>query len=166
MTITMDQLMAAERSYSERCKADVIPFNKTAVFDALEAAGLKSAVVTFNGEGDSGQIDVILVFTEEQDLDEPDQWAASPIEIPNVQVTLRQLDYNWGDAPLGDPTESEVSLKDALEQVAYNLLEMEHGGWENNSGGFGTFVFDLATRTIRMNFNYRIESSEYDGSDF
>ena len=38
---------------------------------------------------------------------------------------------------------------------ATTILEQEQGGWENNDGAFGEFTFDVAERTIELEFNGR-----------
>src|SRR6202161_2098012 len=42
-----------------RIASEVLLANKTALFDALAAAGITTVVVTFDGCGDSGQIEMI-----------------------------------------------------------------------------------------------------------
>jgi hypothetical protein len=44
-----------KRGEHERRDAELRPFNKTAVFDALAAAGITIVAVVFDGYGDSGQ---------------------------------------------------------------------------------------------------------------
>ncbi len=46
-----------KRAEHERRDAELRPVNKTAVFDALAAAGITIVVVAFDGYGDSGQIE-------------------------------------------------------------------------------------------------------------
>ncbi len=45
-------------------------------------------------------------------------------------------------------------MKEAIERLAYE-------GWENNEGAYGNFLFDVTERTITLNYNERIETSEY-----
>ena len=52
-------------------------------------------------------------------------------------------------------------MHDAIERLAYDLLEETHGGWENNEGAYGEFVFDVAERTIRLEYNERVMETEY-----
>jgi hypothetical protein len=47
------------------------------------------------------------------------------------------------------------SLTEAVENLAWDYLEERHAGWENNDGAFGTFVFDVAGRTITLEHNER-----------
>ena len=48
-----------KRAEHERRSAELRPRNKTTVFDVLAAAGVTVVVVTFDGYGDSGQIENI-----------------------------------------------------------------------------------------------------------
>ena len=114
--------------------------NKKAVFDALEAAGISQILVTFHGEGDSGQIEDVAA--------EP----AGP--IPKTPITLHHT--QWG---LDDMTQSETTLDEAVESLCYDYLEQEHGGWENNDGAYGEFTFDVAERTMSLDFNARFTDS-------
>ena len=78
----------------------------------------------------------------------------TPIEIALVQ---------WGQSEIARPTQS---VRDAVETLAYDFLEQTHGGWENNEGAYGEFTFDVGDRTIRLDYNERIETSEYTQHNF
>lgn len=60
----------------------------------------------------------------------------------------------------------EDALLERVEQLFYDLLEIRHGGWENNDGAFGEFSWDLTTDELRQAHHSRFsdyESFEYDG---
>lgn len=113
--------------------------NKPLVFDILAAAGITSVTVEFDGEGDSGQIQSVIACAGE-----------SHLELPQTPVTLHRA--AWANETLTAGTEP---LPGAIETLCYDYLEQEHGGWENNDGAFGTFSFDVAARTIELEFNGR-----------
>ena len=121
------------------------PANKTALFDALAAASITSVLVHFDGSGDSGQIEDVHATTGDQ-----------PAEIPDGNIEIAQL--RWGDANIERTT---LSVRDAIESLAYDFLEQTHGGWENNEGAYGEFTFDVAQRTITLDYNERVETCEY-----
>src|SRR5258708_36416542 len=100
------------------------PANKTTLFDALAAAGITSVLVHFDGSGDSGQIEGIDATAGEQ-----------PAEIPNGNIEIAQV--RWGDANIERTT---LSVRDAIENLAYDFLEQTYGGWENNEGAYGEFT--------------------------
>lgn len=54
-----------------------------------------------------------------------------------------------------------MPLSEAIEQMAYELLGQTHGGWENNAGAYGEFIFDVAADTITLEFNMRVEDTEF-----
>ena|SRR5271165_6806499 len=41
-------------------------------------------------------------------------------------------------------------LKDAIEDLCYDLLEMTHPGWEIDEGACGRFTFDVGKRVITL----------------
>lgn len=56
-------------------------------------------------------------------------------------------------------------LVKAIEEISYALLEAKYDGWEINDGAFGEFRFDVAERTITLDFNQRyteIDSSVHE----
>jgi hypothetical protein len=84
--------------------------------------------VTFDGEGDSGQIESIGAWSGETAVDFP------ATEIPYAAIT-------WDDPEV---EMRQLSLEDVVEQLAYDFLSDTHGGWENNDGAYGEFCFDAA----------------------
>ncbi len=45
--------------------------------------------------------------------------------------------------------------------LAYDFLEETHDGWENSDGAYGDFIFDVAERTITLDYNERHMESDY-----
>ena len=108
-------------------------------FAALAEAGISSVIAEFDGEGDSGQIGDINAYVGD-----------APAPFPETRVTLQRT--SWG----GDAVSIiDEPLAQAVETLCYDYLEQEHGGWENNDGAFGTFHFNVAERTIELEFNGR-----------
>jgi hypothetical protein len=121
------------------------PENKATLFDALAQAGITSVEVTFDGFGDSGQIEDVIAKTGDTE-----------VALPKNSIELAQAE--WGNPEIVRATHP---LKEAIEQLAYDFLRETHDGWENNEGAFGDFFFDVAGRTITLNYNERFEDSEY-----
>ena len=138
------QIVAQDQTRAQLA-ADALPANKAALFDALAAAGITSVVVTFDGCGDSGQIEGI------------DARAGDILTgLPAVDVEIA--------TPAWDGSGSEhrtLPLPQAIEDLAYDFLRATHSGWEINEGAFGEFTFDVGERSIQLDYNERIESSEY-----
>jgi hypothetical protein len=55
------------------------------------------------------------------------------------------------------------SLKSKLIDLFYDLLETRFYGWENDSGAFGQFKWDLRTNTVHQIHNDRYE--DYDTTE-
>jgi len=142
-SIDFAQVFAAQAEQSARIDA-LRPANRDRLFDGLTAAGITHVTVTFDGEGDSGQIDSIGGWCGDKAVDFP------AVEIPFAALT-------W-DSP--EVEMRSLSLEDVVEQLAYNFLSDAHGGWENNDGAYGEFCFDANARSIHLAFNERFTSSE------
>ncbi len=108
--------------------------NKNAVFAALAAAGIGAVYVSFDGYGDSGQIE-----SHSTDTGKP---------LPDVPVDFRNVTR-------GKPDAEQKDLYDAIEALCYDALNELHPGWEINDGTFGDFTFNVKDKTIRLECNTR-----------
>lgn len=133
-----------ERRAHEAAQTAIRPANKSALFSVLSAAGITRVDVSFDGYGDSGQIESIDAKADRTNT-----------PLPEATVTLAI--FGWRDT---DPTERTLSIRDAIEHFVYDCLAQTHGGWENNEGAFGTFVFDVADQSITLDYNQRFEDIE------
>jgi hypothetical protein len=113
--------------------------NKTSVFDALATTGITRVNVTFDGEGDSGQIEEIAFLRD---------GIAQP--IPEIQIQLHSVAYGNQETAI-----SQCPLGEAVKDLCYDYLSQEHGGWENNDGAYGEFIFNIAERTVELEFSGR-----------
>jgi len=150
---TNDSAFAAVMAQIERrdrLLAEVRPANKAAVFDALAAAGITMVEVTFDGAGDSGQIESIDARIGDANCD-----------LPVGSVVLLDPSHDGSHAD-----RSEMSVRQAIETLAYRCLEETHGGWENSEGAYGTFIFDVAERTIALDYYERVIESEHSAHEF
>jgi len=88
--------------------------NKTALFDVLAAAGISHVAVSFDGYGDSGQIENIETKAND-----------TVVDLPPGTITIGLAEWGRGDA-----TSRDLSLAAAIEQLAYGFLEDTHSGWK------------------------------------
>lgn len=132
--------LAHEREFEKLCES-VRPANKTGVFDALDAAGIATVVISFDGYGDSGQIEKVEVdgFTT---------------VLPDVKV-----DFTTVGAAKAELEARAIPLHEVLENIVYDLLCHRHGGWQDNEGSYGDVTFDATVRTITLDFNERYVGS-------
>jgi Family of unknown function (DUF6878) len=134
-----------KRAAHDRLHAELQPLNKAALFYALAAAGVTVVVVSFDGYGDSGQIENVEV-------------KAGDTVVPMPEGTIAIAEAAW-DQP--KPNRSTISIADLIERLAYDFLTDTHCGWENNDGAYGDFTFDVAERTITLDYNERYTASDY-----
>ena len=132
-------------------EAALLPLNKAALFDVLEAAGVVTAIVTFDGSGDQGQIEEVAAYAGD---DQPQNLPHGPVE------------YKEASFGAAEPTTSTVPVRDVLENFAYALLSQTHGGWEDGDGAHGEFTFDVATRSITLGFHERYIETTYHEHEF
>ncbi len=133
----------AREARRNQLDAELMPANKTALFDVLAAAGVVTVVVTFDGYGDSGQI---------ESIDGRD--AHGEVAVPEDAVTIASVTRE------AEVEQRTMSCREAIEQVAYDRLNATYGGWENNDGAFGAFTFDVAARSISLDYNGRYTAVE------
>jgi hypothetical protein len=148
---TIDAQAAWQRYLEQAAARDalfetLLPDNQSAIFDVLASAGVVTVLVTFDGYGDSGQIELITATG------------------PDGEMTLPDLAVSYaspGDLTSEDPVNrKQMLLSDAIETLCYDLLRSTHAGWENNDGAFGDFTFDVAARTISLDHNDRYTAIE------
>jgi hypothetical protein len=134
----------AEKDCQHTALAEAIrPANKAALFEALASADVTTVLVGFDGYGDSGQIESIEARS-----------GANAVDLPDAQVEIARA--CWGNSEI---ERSAFSIRDAIEQLAYDFLEETHDGWENNEGAYGEFTFNVAKRAITLDYNERISDA-------
>jgi hypothetical protein len=125
-------------------RAELLPVNKAALFTALAAGGIHTVVVEFDGCADSGQMESAAGFNATSEL----------IEIPATKIELRSVEFETGEI-----TVTSAGLREAIETMAYELLEQTHGGWEDGDGAHGEFTFSVAEQSIQLDYNERFTDS-------
>ncbi|WP_421950115.1 DUF6878 family protein [Pelagibacterium sp.] len=123
-------------------EAELFEQNKTALLHALQMSGVTHVIVAFDGASDSGQIESVEVRAGDDD-----------ITMPGAHVEYLKIGFDASDRP--EPTPVSVTLEQAIDRFAYDILERTHGGWENNDGAYGEFVFDVAKQAITLEHHDR-----------
>ena len=96
-----------------RITKEVLLANKTALFDALAAAGITTVIVNFDGCGDSGQVEMIEARTGDVDCALPDV----DVEIAAANWRCTAIDRKPGP------------VREAIETLVYDVLSQTHDGW-------------------------------------
>lgn len=150
ITPDLAQILAVQ---AERDAAELVLHarNKEVLFDGLRYVGVAHVLVSFDGSGDSGQIESIDARNE------TDQ----SVTLPAAQIAFAGIDWETGA-----PIERRLTLEGAVEELVYDLLSATHSGWLDNDGAYGEFCIDARARTIHLEFNERFTSSELYTHDF
>lgn len=127
--------------------AQLVPL-KASLFDFLETNGIVLMTVDFDGCGDSGQIEGISAFDEHGEVALPENGFVAPDADGEVTSAVSE------------------AIEGTIETLAYDLLQTEHGGWENSDGAYGEFRFDVVARSITLQCNMRFTSSELHESNW
>ena len=138
-----------QREYALRFQ-EVRAANKAVLFDSLAAAGIETVTVLFDSYGDSGQIERIDVEAGE-----------GTILLPADQIEIART--TWESPEIERLTQT---VQEAIETLVYDFLRQVHSGWEINDGAYGDFTFDVAERTIKLDYNERCTSCEHYSHEF
>lgn len=145
-----DDYLAEYEAQNQRLDQD-LPAMKAAVLEVLAAAGIQRATIAFDGSGDSGQTEPALAYDAQ---DAPCAMPETPVRLPDPRL--------W---QAGKPT-MQCALPEALDRVAWALIERHHDGWETDEGGYGEIVIDVAAQTITLEMNIRRLESDYHVHEF
>lgn len=105
-----------------------------AVLAELKQQGVQRVEILFDGGGDEGQITDVEAFDSQ-----------------GQQINL---------APLRSPVNPASSLRDDLEEIAYDALNGTGVNWYNDLGGEGTITIDAAAGTLHAEIHQRVEEYE------
>lgn len=117
----------------------------------LRQLGVEKVIVTFSGEGDSGQIDDVDVVPS----------LTSP---PVVDLVVKRIAYNHGVNQVSLETIQRPLLV-ALKYVVEDYLEWTGVNWYDNDGGYGEFVLDIEKDLMSMEVFQRYTESTCEFSD-
>ena len=106
-TVDMGSIFAAHAEREARTLA-LRPGNKDRLFDGLMAAGITHATVTFDGSGDSGQIESIEAWS-----------GKTAIEFPATEIDYAVL--TWDDPEVEI---RQLSLEDVVEQLPAEVTDL------------------------------------------
>jgi hypothetical protein len=106
--------------------------NRESILQALRDNSFTSVRVYYSGCGDSGGIEDVDIQGMDSKSNEP-------------TVKFIQGRTSWdADRMCWNESIAEITLplSEAIKEHCYDLLSRDHGGWENNDGGSGEFIFD------------------------
>jgi hypothetical protein len=119
------------------------------ILKMIRAAGGKRITIEFDGSGDSGSITGVAIEPHSMDF---------PVVYNEDKSTWKDGTWNTESTPKTQP------VKEALEQICYDMLERTGIDWYNNDGGFGQLEFDLETGETNLEVSTRY--TEYNTDTF
>jgi hypothetical protein len=149
----MDIMEKHRKKHETRAKS-----TKELVFDALKQSQVREVIVDFDGAGDSGQINDVLYKKGVGKKEGVSDDTLDNLDIEGAEVVHST---KWDkDKDKWVEVMKPATLRDLIEQLCYDLLEANHGGWEINEGSFGEFHLIVKDNTIELTYNQRVESIE------
>lgn len=149
----MDDIMAQIKA-DQLKKADRVKYHANLLFDTLAQTKVSSIEVSFEGCGDSGQIESVD-YTDSKGKGIDEAYLDKIIVKGSEKTSYHQWDEKTKKLVLTEAREGNI--KEIIEEVCYDKLGASHGGWELNEGSYGTFHFDVPTRKVTLEYNERIE---------
>lgn len=141
-------------------------YDKIAVRKALVAKGLRTYAYSFDGSGDSGSLEEMLVADDlTRSLESYDDrleecfssktvgtWVNAHIdETTGTHVPGK---YHYTMSPAFAAADAIIECvdgaRDVLQDLAYSALEHFDGDWCNNDGGYGIVAVDLLTGEFKI----------------
>ncbi len=135
-------------------KGDRVKYHSNLLFDTLAQTKVSSIEVSFEGCGDSGQIESVD-YTDANGKGIDEAYLNKIIVKGSEKTSYHQWDEKKKMLVKTEPREGNV--REIVEEICYDKLGASHGGWEINEGSYGTFLFDVAARKVSLEYNERIE---------
>lgn len=131
----------AEMARMQAERAEEVRKIRTDLLGSLRAAGIDRVEAHYDAYGDSGNIEQVTLLPELPESERPAAAEAVPLES---EVPLDEPPSRLPDAIM-------TRLQDMLWSTVYAL----HPGFENNEGGYGDIIWDLATDQIAIEHSAR-----------
>lgn len=123
-----------------------VKHNRPVLLKVLKDLKVRTVKSEYDGSGDSGQLEGPVLDPEPK-----------PDLVPTVSVLVHG---GWRPKD-GEITETRTkTLIEAIQDLFYDLLEIQHPGWEINEGSTGEFLWTVRFDRVRLIHNQRIETVE------
>ena len=120
-------------------------------------AGITLVEVHYDGYGDSGEIEYVLFFKGDKQLEEDE---VTSLGLPTSTIEEYNHSHKEGESRYKTV---ECTLLQKVEDCAYDFLP---GGWEINEGSFGDLKINTEKAKATLEHNYRIQETEYSEEEF
>jgi len=114
----------------------------------LHQHGIQNVTVSFEGSGDSGQIEDISYHPSHG-------FDPKTATIEHHVSTSQFEDGQW----VRTTALTRTSINEAVDELTYSYLQETGVDWYNNDGGYGELVIDVAHGTFSLDINVRYTES-------
>jgi hypothetical protein len=121
------------------------------LFAQLRLHNVTKIVMNFEGAGDSGSIDDVILLNA----------SGGNVTIPTTTILWTSEDYHDAGKP------KDTTLRKALEDLGYQMLDKTGVDWYNNDGGYGDIAIDISDiDNINVLFDMNQRYTEVENSQF
>lgn len=121
--------------------------NKILLMDVLAAAGVEAVVISYEGQGDSGDMSSVEPYFLAPDEDMSQQ---ARLEATSVETWCPENPPWEKFTKAEDLKKKSVLLMDALKDFAFHTLEVHCPGWEVNQGSSGQVTLVLEDKHVLL----------------
>ncbi len=130
--------------------------NITTICTALKEQNITSVEITFEGSGDSGEVESITLQHSDGVLSDAADLKSDSIMFVD-QIWNRKCNQYV-------PQVQKKTLEEGLGQLTCDILQHTHSGWELNDGAYGTIDLTVEGNSLHLDYNERfteITNSEH-----
>lgn len=120
----------------------------------LKKHGIKSFHIEYNGYGDSGDVSEVDIKPES---------LASVVPKDRFEYQSEWSSSEYDESKWFDVKDNKQTFSEIIENIGWEIVNHNHGGWENNDGGQGTIDYNTKDNKILLSHgqNY-METTETD----
>ena len=126
------------------------------LFAQLRLHNVAKIVINFEGAGDSGSIDDVILLNASGDY----------VRIPESTIAWKSMNYG------AEGKHVDTTLREAIEDLGYRMLDTTGIDWYNNDGGYGQIdivISNIDDICVAFDMNQRymeVENFEFDFDHF
>jgi hypothetical protein len=124
---------------------------RAAILEHARTLDLTEIQITYDGGGDEGNIQDIWGHRDGTRGDEGPDRDSEPTNAVDLTTT----------GPITVGNETFLSLNGLVEAFGWDVLNLHHGGFEINDGGFGNIFINVATSKVKLEKNEHFTDTTY-----
>ena len=131
--------------------------NETPLLEALHALEVHTVIASYFGSGDSGEVEDIEFYHEDQNVPTGDlEKAASDYQVTIEESQSEFVGGGWQTKIVA----VTISLRMAIMHYCEAWLELEHPGYGIDEGGQGEMTIDVEAGQFTLNHSDRVIALE------